>query len=169
MSLELRPNSKSFYARIQINGERKLYTLKTQYKGTPPPGLSMKLKGDELFELSKEVARNEEQELKETLNNKDNPRLSRAKGEELTRKKRLKTRHPMKMNNRMKNKELLQTRAQTENRNRGNKVDRDLPPNQKAIRISQIPIPHKMNRRAVKEVKALKQERERVKISHPLR
>lgn len=70
MSLELRENSRSFYARITINKERRVYALSTKYEGTPPVGLKMKQEGDFAFEKSRRAALEEEKELRQSLQKK---------------------------------------------------------------------------------------------------
>jgi len=71
MSLELRPTSKRFYSRIVINGKRRVIALKTEYQGTPPPNLRMKLEGDIAFERSRGKALEEEARLREELQRPD--------------------------------------------------------------------------------------------------
>jgi hypothetical protein len=67
MSLELRKNSRSFYSRIRVNGERILHALQTKVEGTPPDGLKIGGKGDTTFEISRAKALDEEKALRETL------------------------------------------------------------------------------------------------------
>lgn len=67
MSLELRPHSKKFYARMTINGKRHAVALDIEYEGVPPAGLRMRLQGDADFERSRAKAEAKERVLLEKM------------------------------------------------------------------------------------------------------
>jgi hypothetical protein len=67
MSLELRKGSRTFFARIVVDGKRVLLPLEVKYEGEPPPGLRIRLQGDAVFERSRGVALEAERQLKERL------------------------------------------------------------------------------------------------------
>ena len=67
MSLELRRTSRRFYSRLVVNGKRSVYSLTTEYEGTPPPNLHLRLEGDAAFERSRGKALEEEGNLRKEL------------------------------------------------------------------------------------------------------
>ncbi|PXA04016.1 hypothetical protein DDZ13_08195 [Coraliomargarita sinensis] len=79
MSLELRKNSKRFYARLTVNGKRKAFPLNTHYRGKPPDGLRLKNEGDAEFERSRGEALAEEKALQKEFQEGKSERQLREK------------------------------------------------------------------------------------------
>lgn len=67
MSLELRKTSRFFYCRYQNGDGRKVARLDVEVQGTPPPGLSLRKRGDAAFEKSRRQAMLAEERLLEAL------------------------------------------------------------------------------------------------------
>lgn len=67
MSIELRKTSKRFYSRLVVNGKRRVFPLKTEYDGEPPPNLHLRQEGDAAFERSRGKALEEEENLRKEL------------------------------------------------------------------------------------------------------